>query len=218
MANNNGHQKQTGSTAGIGFADKPLEKQPETVNVSPDESHSSAERGASQGKSEQKDLNKIRDILFGQQVRTHEQRFERLEQKLEEERDRLRNDFHSQISQLEDRLVEHVDRLSEQIRTETSDRQSADESIRQTLADKDTEINSQLSSLDERLTETRRETLAELKHEVTTLRAEMETKIDELFSNLERESASRTHNIEKEREKLSALFGQMAQQLQGEKT
>ena len=221
---NNGHKKQAESNAGIGFASKPAA----AVNASPPddepsnqsdalEENASAKASTNQAKTtEQKDLNRIRDILFGRQVQTHEQRFEQLEQRLEDERDRLRNHIDQQISKLEDRLAEHVDRLAEQIRTETSDRQTADDRLNQSLLDKEAELSRQAAGLDEKLSETRQEMLAELKHEVTTLRASLETQIEEVLANLETETASRATNIEKERKKLSGLFSQMAQQLEGE--
>lgn len=225
MANNNGHKKQADSSSGVGFASKPVP----AVNASPPDDEpakkseaqlesSPAKESKNQVKTtEQKDLNRIRDILFGKQVQTHEQRFEQLEQKLEDERDRLRDHIDRQISKLEDRLSEHVDRLSEQIRTETSDRQTADDRLNQSLLDKEAELSRQATGLDEKLSETRQEMLAELKHEVTTLQSSLEAKIEEVLANLEAETASRATNIEQERKKLSGLFSQMAQQLEGEK-
>ena len=225
MASNNGHKKRADSNTGVGFANKPAA----AVNASPPDdepakkSEAAAENASAKASenqvtmTEQKDLNRIRDILFGKQVQTHEQRFEQLERKLEDESDRLRNHFDQKISKLEDRLSEHVDRLAEQIRTETSDRQTADDRLNQSLLDKEAELSRQVTGLDEKLTETRQEMLAELTHEIATLRASLEAKIEEVLANLEEETSSRTTNIEQERRKLSGLFSQMAQQLEGEK-
>ena len=216
MANNNGHQKQISSKSGVGFASQ----QPLATNSSPQEAHSPDKpqhMPDPQGTSEAKKLDKIRDILFGEQVQTHEQRFAQLEQKLDRECDRLRTEFQEalqqQISKLEDRLRDHVDRLSEQIKTEENDRKAENERIEASISDHEESVNRRLEGLDEKVGETRQELLDELKHQILELKSSMERQIDDVIANLEQEMTSRKTSIEQERSKLSTLFGELSQQL-----
>lgn len=217
MANNSSHKKQANSTAGIGFADQP---QAATQTAQPDAnphkaSHSPNSTGpnSTPEASEQESLNKIRDILFGQQVQTHEQRFEQLEQKVEDECDRLRTDFQTQISRLEDRLINHVDRLSEQIKTEARDRKAGDERLSSALSDSEDSLNRGLEGLDEKVGEVRQTLLDEMKHQVLTLKSSVDDQLDDLLAKLDKETASRKTSIQQERRKLAALLGELSQQM-----
>ena len=215
MANNSSHKKQANSAAGVGFADQ----HQSTINIDPkaDAPQKSPESSAlqNQAAAETESLNKIRDILFGQQVQTHEQRFEQLEQRVENECDRLRTDFQKQISTLEDRLVEHVDRLTEQIRTEASDRKAANERLRNTLSDSEASLTHRLEELDEKVGETRQELLDEMKHQVLTLKSSVESQLEDLLADLDKETDSRKTSIQQERKKLATLFGELSQQVGG---
>lgn len=215
MANNNSQKKPANSSAGVGFADQ---HQPDiNTHSKADAPQKSPESSAlqNQGSAETESLNKIRDILFGQQVQTHEQRFEQLEQKVEDECDRLRTDFQKQISTLEDRLVEHVDRLSEQIRTEASDRKAANERLSSALSNSEESLTTRLEGLDEKVGETRQELLDEMKHQVLTLKSSVESQLEDLLADLDQETASRKTSIQQERKKLATLFGELSQQMGG---
>ena len=216
MSNSNGHKKHGGSSSGVGFASQPKS----VTNASSQADHSppkSQNAPDKQGASEAKKLDKIRDILFGEQVQTHEQRFEQLEQKLDRECDRLRTEFQEtlqqQISKLEDRLVDHVDRLSEQIKTEENDRKAENERIKQSIANNEERFDRRLEGLDGKVGETRQELLDELKHQIIELKSSIESQIDDAIANLEQEVTSRKASIKQERNKLSALFGELSQQL-----
>lgn len=222
MANNNGHKNQAKSHGGVGFASEPSmavnEAPPVSAPLEKSEELSASppvEELRSQGTVEHKDLNKIRDILFGQQVQTHEHRFEQLERKIENESNHLRAHIQRQVATLEDRLIEHVDRLSGQIKAEAGDRQSADDRLNQSLLDKEAELTRRATGTDKKIAENQQAMLAELRHEITTLRSSLDVQLGDLLANLEQETASRVLNIDRERKKLSGLFSQMAQQLEG---
>ena len=216
MSNSNGHQKQGGSASGVGFT-----SQPKSVkNASPQAAkpiHKSQNVPDEQEPLEANKLDKIRDLLFGEQVQTHEQRFEQLEQKLDRECDRLHAEFQDtlqqQISKLEDRLVEHVDRLSEQIKIEENDRKTENERIRDSISGNEETFSRRLEGLDEKVGETRQELLDEFKHQIIELRSSIESQIDDAIASLEQEVTSRKASIDQERSKLSTLFGQLSQQL-----
>lgn len=107
MVNKNGHRKHAEANSGVGFANDNRS----AVNAAPKAAANKDEAKGNEAKgdeiqgglsAETESLNKIRDILFGEQVQTHEQRFEQLEQRVEDECDRLRKDFqtdHSKTNQ-----------------------------------------------------------------------------------------------------------------------
>lgn len=75
-----------------------------------------------------RNVDQIRDILFGGQMRDYERRFQDLAQRLETESARLRQDLDKRLALLEKRLDEQVDKLGKLLRQEISDRtQSVDD-------------------------------------------------------------------------------------------
>ena len=69
-----------------------------------------------------RNVDQIRDILFGGQMRDYERRFLELSQRLESESQRLHNDLDQRLGQLEKRVDDHFDKLGKQLRQEIADR------------------------------------------------------------------------------------------------
>lgn len=145
-----------------------------------------------------KRLDQIRDILFGQQVQTHDRRFESLEQRLSEDYTHLRSDFLDRIEALESRLMDHIDSLTGRIRDEetTRDRQG--------------------TTLDEKIADTNKDLRAEIKHQTLTLTANLEQQIEDVLRRLEQESTVRKQVTNVERTRLSNLLGELSKQLSTE--
>ena len=74
---------------------------------------------------EGENLEKIREILFGRQVQTHDHRFEQLEQRLAKESASLRADFNQQMNALEDRIVSRINTLTQRLQSEETARKDA---------------------------------------------------------------------------------------------
>jgi hypothetical protein len=72
-----------------------------------------------------RNVDQIRDILFGGQMRDYERRFGEIAQRLEQEAARLRTEMEKRLSNLEKRLDEQVDKLGKQLRQEIGDRGKA---------------------------------------------------------------------------------------------
>lgn len=140
-------------------------------------------------------LDQIRDILFGQQVQTHDRRFEALEQRLSEDYAHLRNDFLERIEALESRFMDHVDSLTERLR------------------DAETARDRQGATLDEKIADTDKDLRAEIKHQTLTLTANLEQQIEDVLHRLEQESTVRKQVTHTERTRLSSLLGELSKQL-----
>jgi hypothetical protein len=77
----------------------------------------------------ERNVDQIRDILFGGQMRDYERRFQELAQKLEQEAGRLRSEMEKRVSALEKRLDDQVDKLAKAVRLEVGDRGKAVEEL-----------------------------------------------------------------------------------------
>lgn len=70
-------------------------------------------------------LDKIRDILFGAQVRDHERRFTKLEAQLLAEAAQLRNDLKERFASLEQYILNEVDNVTGRLTAEEQSRSNA---------------------------------------------------------------------------------------------
>lgn len=167
--------------------------------------------------SEGESLDKIRDILFGQQVQTHDLRFEQLEQRLSEDYTRLRSDFLDRIEALENRLVDHIDRLTERLKEEETSRDEAmatlSRSTDQRFGEAARSLETSTTQLDEKLTSTHQDLTAEIKHQTLTLKDSLEQQIYDVLKDLETEKKERSHSTTAERVRLSTLLSTLSQQL-----
>lgn len=124
---------------------------------------------AAQPAAADRNVDQIRDILFGGQMRDYERRFTELSERLDQEAQRLRHDTETRVAALEKRLDEQFDRLQKALRQEIQDRgQSLDDlesRVQQAARTQRTELSASIASVgsdlnaaDERL----RKALAEL--------------------------------------------------------
>ena len=67
-------------------------------------------------------VDKIRDILFGGQMRDYDQRFAELEKRLGQSIDRLGRDIEKRIDRLDSYARREIDKLTDQLKTEKKDR------------------------------------------------------------------------------------------------
>ena len=84
---------------------------PRTRRTDPD---TEAEGGAS--------LEKVRDLLFGVQMRDYDRKFARLEERLVKETSDLREDVKKRLAAIEQLLAEEVETLNERLKTEQDER------------------------------------------------------------------------------------------------
>jgi paraquat-inducible protein B len=113
-----------------------------------------------------RNVDQIRDILFGGQMRDYERRFQDLAERVESETTRLRQDLDKRLAQIEKRLDEQVDKLNRAQRQESADRtQSVDD-------------------LESRVLQAQRTLRSELQGGLQTLEAEVATRDERLREEL----------------------------------
>ncbi len=161
-----------------------------------------------------RNVDQIRDILFGGQMRDYERRFQEMVQRLDQETLRLREDFERRSGAIEKRLDEHLDKLLKQMRQEVNDRGQAlddlESRVQQAARSARSEVNSAVAALqqdigagDERLRNAVVELNAALKQVGDHASAVLVAARDEL----------RTEKVS--RDDLAAMFTEVALRLKG---
>ena len=139
-------------------------------------------------------VDKIRDILFGTQMRDYEKRFVRLEETVLKQMDTLRDDMTKRLDTLSNFVQQEVDSLSQRIKTEKGERVETTKEftrevkdahkgfekklgqIEEAMADGSSEIRAKFlehsKSVSSEIDKLRRDGTAALSREVETLRDE----------------------------------------------
>ncbi len=163
----------------------------------------------------ERNVDQIRDILFGGQMRDYERRFDEFGQRLEAEMARLRDAQDKRIAQVERRLDEQFEKLGKQIRQEIADRSEAVDGLesrtQQAARSARAEINAavaalggELAATDERL----RDAIAELGAAVHARAREADAAVARSSAELRSEKIGR--------EDMSALLSELALRLKGD--
>ncbi len=94
-------------------------------------------------------VEKIRDILFGTHIRDYDKRFKRLEDRLIQEGQQLRDDISQRIRALEELLNTEIDALSEKAKVDRQERILSVQDLQQELGALKNELNNRSSQLEE---------------------------------------------------------------------
>jgi exonuclease VII large subunit len=138
-----------------------------------------------------RNVDQIRDILFGGQMRDYERRFQELNQRIEADFDGLRQDQERRFAQLDKRLDEQVDKLGRALRQEVADRAAATDDLesrllqgartqRSELTSAIDTLNQELSAGEERLRAALAELEAALKEQAGRMNQSLTRSRDEL--------------------------------------
>jgi gas vesicle protein len=162
-----------------------------------------------------RNVDQIRDILFGGQMRDYERRFQELNQRLEADLARLRDTQEKRLAQIDKRIDDQLEKLNKLVRQEMQDRNSAvddlESRLQQAARTARGEVNKaleglghELSASDERL----RNALADL-HATTSARAgDAESALSRTSAELRADKVGR--------DDLAALLTEFALRLKGD--
>ena len=167
------------------------------------------------GDGAERNVDQIRDILFGGQMRDYERRFVEFDARLESELARLRDAQEKRLAQIDKRIDESLDKLGKLLRQEIQDRnrslddlesriQQAARTSRSEVATSLEAHAAELAATDERL----RGALADLAKAAHARAGETDAAISRLGAELRGEKVGR--------EDLSALLTELALRLTGE--
>lgn len=157
-------------------------------------------------------LDKVRDILFGGQMRDYEKRFNRLEDRLIKECSNLREDIKKRLDSLETYIMQEVEALNEGLRAEQSQRDEANKEIAQELKDTTKSLEKKIGQLDEQTSQKQRELRQQILDQSKNLDEDMRQKYESILAVIERE-VQELRSDKTDRSTLAALFTQVAMRL-----
>lgn len=183
---------------------------------SPDVSASAEQRkqgtpqsdGTTSTQPETGNVDKIRDILFGGQMRDYDKRFSRLEERVTKESSELRDNTKRAIEALESFVKKEFEALSARL---DSERQGRD-GVARDLQDTARAFQKKLEDFDNQTAQAQRDLRQQLLDQSKALNEEIHRKHDEVSSLLQREVADLNHE-KTDRAALSALFTELALRL-----
>lgn len=157
-------------------------------------------------------VDKIREILFGGQMRDYEGRFADLENQLTQRIERINTEFEKRIERLDAYAKREFDKLSERIKTERKDRVADSKENARDLKDTTQQIEGWFGEVEDRLdTETKdlRQAVHEQSDEIAALIAETRDQLNAALVNETRDLADGKLG----REDLAGLLSEVALRL-----
>lgn len=160
-------------------------------------------------------LEKVRDILFGNQMREVDRRFARLDERISKETRDLKDDIKRRLDALEAHVTTETETLAGDIRQERGDRVDGNARLARELADTAAAFERRSATLDELLAKGQREIRQHILEQQQRLSEDMRQRIDEVLAALARET-NELRNDKTDRMALASLLKEMAMRLTDE--
>lgn len=160
-------------------------------------------------------VDKIREILFGGQMRDYDKRFSRLEERLVKESADQRAETKRLFESLETFVQNEIEALTERLQAEQHSRETAVQSVSGELRETGKALEAKLQQADERTSRTERDLRQQILDQSKSLIDEMARKHEDLSATFAREVAELSHG-KADRASLSALFTEVAMRLNNE--
>ncbi len=160
-------------------------------------------------------VDKIRDILFGSQMRDYDRRFARFEERLLKESADLREDLKRRVEALDSFVRAEFDTLSQRLKTEASERSEAFKELTREVRESQRGWEKKTSQLEEQLTKAQRELRQQLLDESKRLGEQIEHKAKDAAAALDREIRQLSDRSQ-DRFALADLLTELAMRLKNE--
>lgn len=154
-------------------------------------------------------LDKVRDILFGNQMREVEKRFTRLEERLINESVGLREETKKRLDVIENYLKQEVESLSDRLRSEQGSRNQAMTTLTEDSRKITTALEKKLTQFDEQVNNNQRELREQILDQSKNLHDDIHQKYQEMLSLLQREADELRH-AKTDRSTLANLLSELA--------
>jgi DNA anti-recombination protein RmuC len=154
-------------------------------------------------------LDKVRDILFGNQMREVEKRFARLEEHLINESFSLREETKKRLDVIENYLKQEVESLSERLKNEQGSRNEALTTLTEDSKKITTALEKKLTQFDEQVSNNQRELREQILSQSKNLQDDIHQKYQEMLSLLQREADELRH-AKTDRSTLANLLSELA--------
>ena len=173
--------------------------------------HAVAETAEASGAS----VEKIRDILFGSQIKNYESRFSRLEDALARETGEIKDTMRRRLDSLEAFFKSETESLAARLKTERDEREEVLNNISRELKASSVQLSKKILDLDNKAAQDRSAARQELMAESRKLLDEIRQRNDSLSALLETR-VEELRNAKTDRSALAALFVEMAVRLKDE--
>ena len=160
-------------------------------------------------------LDKVRDLLFGGQMRDYDRKFARLEERLVKETSELREEVKKRLGALESYMKSEVESLSDRLKAEQDSRSASAKDLARELRETAQQFEQKTSQLDDLVARTQRELRQQLHAQTQELAEDIRQRVEDVLARVAREA----HDLRTEkadRGALAALLTEMAMRLTGE--
>lgn len=160
-------------------------------------------------------LDKVRDILFGNQMRDVERRFARLEDRLLKETTDLKEDVRRRLDTLEAYMRRETESLEGQIKSERGDRVDAHAGLSNELKESARALERRATSIDEQHSKGQREIRQQMLEQHQRLSDDLKQRVEEILATLAR-TANELRTDKADRATIAALLTEVAMRLTDE--
>lgn len=160
-------------------------------------------------------IDKVRDILFGGQMRDYERRFASLEERLLKETSEMKDDVRRRLSALETFVRQETESLAGRITTEHDERTDATKDLARDASEHAKAFEKKTGQLDDLIGRVQRELRQQVLDLQSTMSDDLRQKVDGVVAQLNRESGALRHE-KTDRATLAALLTEMAMRLTNE--
>ena len=186
---------------------------PATSSEAVEESNQAQTSGdSSVQQSESGNVDKIREILFGGQMREYDKKFARLEERLIKESAEVREDTKRTVAALEMFVKKEFEALTNRLQAEQLSRENSVDGVSRELLYTTKALETKLAQFDNQSIQAQRDLRHQLLEQSKSLSEEIRRKHDEVSTLLEREVAE-LNNDKTDRASLSGLFTELALRL-----
>jgi DNA anti-recombination protein RmuC len=160
-------------------------------------------------------LEKVRDILFGVQMREYDKRFARLEERLARESAEMKDDVKKRLGALEGYIKKEVESLEDRLKAEQDSRAEQLKEVAREIKDNAKASEKKTASLDDQLARSQKDLRQQLLDLNKRLTDEIQQKTEEVLATLARE-AQELRTEKADRAALASLFTEVAMRLSNE--
>jgi hypothetical protein len=154
-------------------------------------------------------VDKIRDLLFGNQMQDYDRRFSMLEERFLQRFREIESETARNLGSFESSAKKQMESLAAQLREEKDLRTDADKEIDRTHREHNDTVEKRLRSISEQLSKLERDQADRLTQEVQSLRDEIKRRNEDLQHTIEKMFAELS-NVKTDRNLLASLFLEIA--------
>jgi hypothetical protein len=160
-------------------------------------------------------VDRIRQIIFGSQMRDYDSRFQKLEERLVREAGELRGDLQRQLQALETFMRGEAESMSNRLKAEQAERGHAVEQLTRGIAETARGLELRIGNLDNQAAQDIRDLRERLLEQSKALSNELKERHEQVTSHLERETGQ-IRDAMTGRESLAEMLSEVALRLKNE--